>query len=247
MINIIDAVREAATSNCTNTRSSKVSANNIYYVYQYLRTDGSPYYIGKGCRKRAWDKRRRYYPGDASRVKILKENLTEQEAWDLEIELIAKYGRKDLGTGILYNQTDGGEGSSGLKHTDAFKKHISEVMKDISKSQEWRQNLSEKVRLTMNDPEFILEHTKRIKEGHAKSDKMADRGSHISATKQTKEWKETVWTKAFEKKMQTQKDPNKVAERRARNTKPCKHCGQLIYGKGNMKQHLNNIHGETNV
>lgn len=118
-------------------------------------------------------------------------------------------------------------------------------MKDISADPAWRKYFSEKVRLTMNTPEFKLAHSKRIKEGHAKSVKMKDRGKHISETKQSKEWKETVWKDAFEKKMQTQKDPQRVAERRARNTKPCPHCGQMIYGKNNMKQHIDNKHGDS--
>ena len=96
----------------------KNDASNIntfmekYYVYEYLRKDGTPYYIGKGTGFRAYAKNRAYKPSDKSRIQIIKENLTEQEAWDYEIELIAMYGRKDLGTGILKNKTDGGEGGS---------------------------------------------------------------------------------------------------------------------------------------
>lgn len=89
-----------------------------FYVYAFLREDGSPYYIGKGQGNRAWKKRRRSSPPtDSSRISILKETLTETEAFDEEIRLITFYGRKDLGTGILRNLTDGGEGTSGYKHT----------------------------------------------------------------------------------------------------------------------------------
>jgi len=86
---------------------------NNFYVYEYLREDGTPYYIGKGKDKRAWVKGKTEVgkPTDDSRIVLLKENLSNDEAKALEIELIAHYGRKDLGTGILRNKTAGGDGS----------------------------------------------------------------------------------------------------------------------------------------
>ena len=80
-----------------------------FYVYHWLREDGTPYYIGKGQTNRAFDKRRLYIP-PKNRIKIIKENLTEKQAFNLEIKEIEKYGRKDLGTGILRNKTEGGDG-----------------------------------------------------------------------------------------------------------------------------------------
>ncbi len=49
-------------------------------------------------------------------IRILVD-LTEEEAFEWEEDLIKLYGRKDLGAGILYNQTNGGEGISGRKWT----------------------------------------------------------------------------------------------------------------------------------
>jgi len=82
-----------------------------YYVYEYLREDGTPYYVGKGQGKRWRDKHSVAVP-PKERVTFVQENMLEQDAFRLEEELILKYGRKDLGTGILRNLTSGGEGQT---------------------------------------------------------------------------------------------------------------------------------------
>jgi len=86
-----------------------------FYTYAYLRKDGTPYYIGKGQGNRAFKKGKRELkpPKDKSRIIFLKQDLTEEEAFRHEKYMIAVLGRKDLGTGILRNLTDGGEGPSG--------------------------------------------------------------------------------------------------------------------------------------
>jgi hypothetical protein len=82
-----------------------------YYTYAYLRKDRTPYYIGKGKGKRIYSKSKRCKPPkDKLRIIFLKQNLTEDEAFKHEKYMIAVLGRKDLGTGILHNLTDGGDG-----------------------------------------------------------------------------------------------------------------------------------------
>jgi hypothetical protein len=119
---------------------------NIYYVYAYLRENNTPYYIGKGRDYRAYDHHNSVHvPKDNSRIEFIAKNLSEQEAFVLEKDLIQLYGRKDLGTGILRNLTDGGEGSSGRKFTEESKKKISESCRGKKKlpfSETHKQNLS---------------------------------------------------------------------------------------------------------
>jgi hypothetical protein len=103
----------------------------IFYTYAWLREDRTPYYIGKGKGKRAW--RKESPPVD--RVLILKDNLTEEEAFKHEIYMIAIYGRKDLGTGILINFTEGGQGTSGLPRPDLAERN--RLFKGLQRSEEF--------------------------------------------------------------------------------------------------------------
>jgi hypothetical protein len=132
---------------------------NEYYTYAYLREDGTPYYIGKGKDNRI-NRKRKYEikpPKDKSRIIFLKQNLTEDEAFRHEIYMIVVFGRKDLGTGILYNRTDGGDGHSNpsletrKKLSNRLKNRIfsSETLKKMSdskigvkKSEQHKNNIS---------------------------------------------------------------------------------------------------------
>jgi len=101
----------------------------MFYVYSYLREDYSPYYIGKGSGNRYKNKKSFEIkpPKDKSRVKIIKADLTEEDAFALEKLYILIFGRKDLGTGILRNRTDGGEGSSGLITSEETKEKLRQL------------------------------------------------------------------------------------------------------------------------
>lgn len=85
-------------------------SKNNYYVYAYLREDGTPYYIGKGKNNRAYQKHKfAPLPKNDDSIILLHTNLEEQKALDIERELVLKYGREDIGTGILLNRTNGGD------------------------------------------------------------------------------------------------------------------------------------------
>jgi hypothetical protein len=100
---------------------------NNYYTYAYLREDGTPYYIGKGKKYRAYESHRHIkVPKDKNKILFLKQNLTEDESFNHEKYMIAVLGRKDLGTGILRNLTDGGEGTSGCFPSEETRKKLSE-------------------------------------------------------------------------------------------------------------------------
>lgn len=111
-----------------------------YYTYAYLREDGTPYYIGKGENNRIYKKGKREVqpPKDKSKIIFLKKNLTEEKAFKHEIYMIGLFGRKDLGTGILRNRTNGGEGSSGSVRSDEYKKNISKIQKEHHKNNPYK-------------------------------------------------------------------------------------------------------------
>ena len=117
---------------------------NRFYTYAYLRKDRTPYYIGKGTRYRLFECNGKPCPVPSKdRILILKNNLTEEEAFKHETYMINVFGRKIDG-GILLNKTFGGEGASGrvvknstrriLKEKCSGWKHTPEAIEKIRQS-----------------------------------------------------------------------------------------------------------------
>ena len=120
---------------------------------------------------------------------FLKKNLTEAEAFKHEIYMIAILGRKDLGTGILRNLTNGGEGASGAVQSAETKKKKSESktgeknpmfgmsgeknpMFGVPRTEEWKKAHSERMS-GENHPMFGVPHTEEWKK--AVSEKLSGR------------------------------------------------------------------------
>jgi hypothetical protein len=123
---------------------------NNFYVYAYVRENGTPYYIGKGKGRRAWDITHSVKVPPGERIVIIFSNITELWAFAMERKLIRWFGRKDKGTGILRNKTDGGEGSCGgpggkkgrVIGIEARKK-MSNSHKGVPRTQHAKQKISE--------------------------------------------------------------------------------------------------------
>lgn len=90
-------------------------------VYQHIREDKEEvFYIGISNNKvRPYSKSRNKIWKNITnktsyRVEIIYNDISWDEALSIEVQLISKYGRIDIGTGILSNMTDGGDGTHGL-------------------------------------------------------------------------------------------------------------------------------------
>ena len=102
-----------------------------FYVYAHKKPiSGEIFYIGKGRGRRAYQthSRNRWWNHIVSKhgfdVEILFDHLTEQDAFDLERSEIARIGR-----GNLCNNSDGGEGPAGAKHSEDACLKKSEIVK----------------------------------------------------------------------------------------------------------------------
>ena len=125
--------------------------NTVVYIHR-KKTDDTIFYVGIGKPSRPYRNKGRsslwnrtvnkhgYY------IEIILEDLSQEEACEIEIYLIEKLGRRDLKKGSLVNLTDGGEGILGHEHSKETKKKISEAGKGRKLSEETKRKLSEAVK-----------------------------------------------------------------------------------------------------
>jgi len=162
-----------------------------YYTYAYLREDKTPYYIGKGTGDRGFRKRKTGIqpPKDKSRIILLKQNLTEEEAFMHEKYMIAIFGRKDLKSGILRNKTNGGEGISGYRHTTKTKVKLGKMSSGRTLTKKHIENVSASMRGKKKTPE----HSKNISKG-----KMGEKNPNYG--KKTSEYTKEKMRKSMQNK-----------------------------------------------
>ena len=105
----------------------------MFCTYAHYTPQGRFFYIGKGSEKRAHSKagRNNYWQKVVAKygnpdVQVLANWNTEEEAFSHERLLISCF--RDLGY-KLCNLSDGGEGPSGLKHSEEFKEKIRQTHK----------------------------------------------------------------------------------------------------------------------
>lgn len=223
----------------------------MYYVYFYLREDGSPYYVGKGKGHRAFyrGKREISRPKEKSRIVFPHTNLDEWEAFYWEQFWINFYGRKDIDTGILRNRTSGGEGASGrivgdneravksaaLKGKPGHKRSLESRQKQSAssrgrrvgeKSPRYGKPLSEETRAKMSE----------AKVGKPRSEEFRSKISEVM--KQRTGEKNPNFGKTFSGEHRAKISAAKTGKSRRRVT--CPHCGKEG-GDANMKRyHLDN-------
>jgi hypothetical protein len=227
-----------------------------FYVYAYIReTDskiakaGTPYYIGKGQGKRAWDKDKNnkhssvYIPSNKKYIVIIEDNLSDLGALALERRLIRWWGRVNCNTGILRNLTDGGDGVCGAfginnhffnkKHTEETKRKISEINKGNKYSvgrtptKETREkiSLSNKLAFLKKEPEALkkaiekIRRTKAINGSSGKGKKKPNMQGDLNPAK----------------RLEIRK---KISEYAKNTPYTCFHCGKH-FNKGHYTIHLN--------
>jgi hypothetical protein len=170
-----------------------------YYTYAYLREDGTPYYIGKGSGFRMYDDRGKacFKPTDKKRIIVLKYFDLEFDAFKHEIYMISIFGRKDLGTGILRNRTDGGDGCNRVI-TDETKKRMSEAQKGKKLTNEHKNNISKGVKGLIRTDESKQKYSASAKKrwqnkNDPRRDKLIQRNKSKENIEKTSKTQKIIW------------------------------------------------------
>jgi hypothetical protein len=120
----------------------------MFYVYQHLRLDNNtPFYIGKGCKDRAWRKKRNNIGWNnivnkvGFKIEILKYFEDENQAIEYEHNLINEYRKQNI---ELVNQTKYSSGGTKWSYTDEIKYKQSQGQMGTKrpKTKEWCEKIS---------------------------------------------------------------------------------------------------------
>ena len=163
-----------------------------FYVYKHIRKDNNTcFYVGKGKGRRAYKPKRNSFYNNVRKscgckVVIIKNNLTEKEAFNLETEVIEDYvfvfgyginidGYKDFSNKTyLTNCSWGGEGPSGHKHSEETKQKMSENSKGKNKgikhTEEHNKKISESLK-GENNPLYGKKQSEESKRKNSESHK----------------------------------------------------------------------------
>jgi hypothetical protein len=122
------------------------------YIYRHIRKDTNvPFYIGIGSDETYRRANSKYHRNNHWKsitniteyeVEILMDNINYEFAKEKEKEFIFLYGRTDFKKGSLCNKTDGGDGCTGLVHTEEAKIKVSKFNKGKIISEKQKESVS---------------------------------------------------------------------------------------------------------
>ena len=155
------------------------------YIYQDPRRNHEPFYVGKGTGDQVWRKKNQKVQNRIAQITpsiSIYSGLDEELALFLEEELIAKFGRRDLGTGSLWNFTNGGEGHS--NYGTPRQRRDKAIKANASRTLEQKQNNSRLMNLA-----YTSEHRSKVctaRDSKLSKEELSKRARHASNLK-TKE------------------------------------------------------------
>jgi hypothetical protein len=202
--------------------------NKVVYIHKRLDKD-EVFYVGIGSEKRANSRhgRNRLWKiiekkSGGFEVEVLYDNLTIEEAKEIEKDLILQYGRIELRTGPLANLTDGADGSYNI--SEETRKLMSDFRKGLlsgERNGRYGMPVSEETRKKISDAlkgKPLSEETKKkisdVLKGREVSDETRNKLSELNkGVPKTEEHKKNL---SISRKKMFNENPHKLEEMRQR-------------------------------
>jgi hypothetical protein len=221
-------------------------SERTFHVYHHVRPDtGQVFYVGKGKGRRAFDKgarRGQFWHRVVKKaggvlVEVIAQRLTEDEAFLLEKKNIAAFRKQRV---RLCNLTDGGDGTSGIRRTEAWKR----MMSQVHSGKVIPEDVREKISASVKTSGFV--HTDEMRKKMSETHKGQKRALGY---KHTDEWKAQQSIRAagnktrfFLGRVRSEEDRAKASASlsgRVQVKIECPHCGK-VGGNAMRRWHFEN-------